>query len=62
MPHKVFIQAMKEIDDLTQLAEETLAQLHLKAEELKELYRKHEERLTNPAFLAGPSSRQQPRK
>lgn len=63
MPHQVFAKAMKEIDELTLLAELTLAQIQLKTEELKLLYRKHEEQFPNPAFLAiDPANRRQPRK
>lgn len=63
MPHQIFTQAMKEIDELTLLAELTLAQIQLKTEELRLLYRKYEEQFPNPAFLTSdPSSRRQPRK
>lgn len=62
MPHGFFFQRMQEINDLTLLAEETLAELQRKTEELKELYRKHQEQFPNPAFLIDPSNRRQPRR
>lgn len=62
MPPRVFAQKMKEIDELTILAEQALAQLHLKTEELKTLCRKRQGVLPNPASLIDPSILKQPRK
>lgn len=61
MSHRFFFQRMQEINDLTLIAEEALAQLHRKTEELRELYRKHQGELPNPSLI-DPASLKQPRK
>lgn len=62
MPHRMILQRMQEIDDLTLLTEKALAELQRKQAELLELYRKHQEALPNLAPLSHLSKKQQPRK
>lgn len=56
MPYQALTQKIEEINELTLLTEETLAQLQLKMEELKLLCRKHQEVFPNPALLIDPAT------
>lgn len=59
MMHRIPAEKMIEIEQLTLLAEETLAQLQNRIEELKAIYRKHQGVLPNPALSIGPSNPKQ---